>query len=226
VSQCSQIQCSSKQGKGEICTECSRAATVTRQHTTTVGSSARRPLDLAAESRAPKRAGMPAAPKKPFTVTFRGFGGKPGGKPAVAKPIAKGARPIAAAASTSAAQVVAPAPRLASRQQQQQPPSQQQQKQKQQRAPKHQPQPQPQPQPDLARSAATASLLLACDERQLPCTCTLLEHATELRRSAMELNVILATTTVHSTAAISATSSSRFLVQLNAQNREPSAELA
>ena len=120
--------------------------------------------------------------------------------------------------------MVAPAPRLASRQQQPPPPPPppQQQKQKQQRAPKHQ----PQPQPDLARSAATASLLLACDERQLPCTRTLLEHATELRRSAMELNVILATTTVHSTAAISATSSSRFLVQLNAQNREPSAELA
>ena len=72
---------------------------------------------------------------------------------------------------------------------------------------------------DLSAHPVTASLVVANDGRQLQCTRALLEHADQLRQVLIDLKLIVATMTVESTAASSATAASRFLVHMSEQTR-------
>eukprot|EP01043_Picozoa_sp_COSAG02_P081493 COSAG02_NODE_19938_length_857_cov_0.951187_1_plen_167_part_10 len=65
---------------------------------------------------------------------------------------------------------------------------------------------------DLSAHPVTASLVVANDGRQLQCTRALLEHADQLRQVLIDLKLIVATMTVESTAASSATAASRCLL--------------
>lgn len=66
---------------------------------------------------------------------------------------------------------------------------------------------------DLSVHPATASLMVANDQRQLQCTRSLLAHAKQLQRNATDLNLIIAHMAVEQTSALSATAASRFLVR-------------
>jgi hypothetical protein len=72
---------------------------------------------------------------------------------------------------------------------------------------------------DLSAHPVTASLVVANDGRQLQCTRALLGHADQLRQVLIDLKLIVATMTVESTAASSATAASRFLVHMSEQTR-------
>lgn len=72
---------------------------------------------------------------------------------------------------------------------------------------------------DLSAHPVSASLMVANDERQLQCTRALLGHANQLRQSLIDLQLIVATMTVESTAASSTTAASHFLVHMSEQTR-------